>query len=254
MSALVKALVSAKGSALVHPICGDNLPGSGPQIETRWFRKNRLLSGYKFPVTEIVGDFEMTFDATLPIPSSSGGYIFATNELVEDRFLIDNDRVVRDDLGLDAVGTMSGGSIPQSLYIANLLYNFKISRIGNNIEFKINNIFTAYAERLSANDSFFLDSFLMKWGGTTAVEEWVGYFANVKLWAGNSETGILIRAHAIDDPNAAYQINEATGVADLLTINGVPSDWTEAYKDVSDPQNPVWRKVSDDAILLEYAA
>jgi hypothetical protein len=149
---------------------------------------------------------------------------------------------------------MSGGSIPQSLYIANLLYNFKISRIGNNIEFKINNIFTAYAERLSANDSFFLDSFLMKWGGTTAVEEWVGYFANVKLWAGNSETGILIRAHAIDDPNAAYQINEATGVADLLTINGVPSDWTEAYKDVSDPQNPVWRKVSDDAILLEYAA
>lgn len=243
-------LVSAIRNALVSPLVGF---GGGTQTETRWFRKNRLLSGYKFPLTEIVGDFEMTFDATLPIPSTNGGYIFATNELVEDRFLIDNDRVVRDDLGLAAIGTMSGGSIPQSLYIANLLYNFKISRIGNNIEFKINNIFTASANRTSTN-SFLLDSFLMKWGGTTGVEEWVGYFANVKLWAGNSETGTLIRAHAIDDPNAVYQINEATGVADLLTINGVPSDWTEAYKDASDPENPVWRKVSDDAILLEYAA
>lgn len=252
MSALVKALVSAKRSALVHPIYGDDLLGGGPQIETRWFRKNQLLSGYKFPLTEIGGDFEMTFDATLPLPSSNGGYIFATNELVEDRFLIDNVRAVRDDLGLDEIATMSGGSIPQSLYIANLLYTFKISRIGNNVEFKINNIFTASAER-SSNYSFLLDSFLMKWGGGTGVEEWVGYFANVKLWAGNSETGTLIRAHAIDDPNAVYQINEATGVADLLTINGVPSDWTEAYKDVSDPQNPVWRKVSDDSIFLEYA-
>lgn len=62
--------------------------------------------------------------------------------------------------------------------------------------------------------------------------------------------GIVTHRYKIDDPTNPLQLNEITGLRDLLIVNGQPEDWTLAWKDEA---NNLWRKVADDTVFLEYA-
>jgi hypothetical protein len=245
MSALVKALVSAKRSALVHPICGDNLPGSGPQTETRWFRTNQAITDFmEFQTPVNIGEQSFIYREKRAVltGTSAFGRIFEGDETSFG---------FRDEY-------TTARLISQNINNAGLFEDFSV---GFNSDYdKIKNI--EFIRNKSGTVSLFsleLDGVLsntISFSGAKPIRilnigssgtRFVTELIEIEI------AGVITHRYKIDDPTNPLQKNEITGLYDLLIVNGQPEDWTEAYKDVSNPANPVWRKVSDDTIFLEYA-